>query len=345
MKRFFAGVAAAAVGLGIVYAISTLFPVVPYPPVALAGILRDAAPGGVATALIEGLKHTAKSLLSLLVHIGILASVGGAGLWVSAVRESTRRARRAAAVGAATALFQIGLVAISPEHFGVLAVITYLGAAYFVGRVLSGSSLAVGFRRQVRDGETPLDAIQRSRRRFIVRALSAVVGVIAGGAAMLRVGGRKTPIDLKLAEPAEPVVPPARDPSFPNVPGLSSEITSVDDFYNVDINIIKPAVDHTTWRLKIHGLVESPYSLSYRTMQSSFEVVELAHTLSCISNEVGGDLISTAIWRGVRLRDVLRRAGLRDGVVDVVFRAADGYSDSIPLTKALEETTLLVFGM
>src|SRR5205823_13901079 len=104
-------------------------------------------------------------------------------------------------------------------------------------------------------------------------------------------------------------------------------------------------VDHTGWQLAMGGLVDRPYRLTYETLQRSFEVVEMAHTLTCVSNEVGGGLISTAIWRGVRLKDVLERAGLRTGVEDVVFRAADNYSDSIPLAKALEDRTLVVFGM
>jgi DMSO/TMAO reductase YedYZ molybdopterin-dependent catalytic subunit len=65
----------------------------------------------------------------------------------------------------------------------------------------------------------------------------------------------------------------------------------------------------------------------------------------CISFTYGSDLISTTRWTGVRLRDVLQRAGIKDGVVDLVCRGAGGYSDSIPLAKALEPTTLLVYGM
>src|SRR5207237_6621435 len=62
-------------------------------------------------------------------------------------------------------------------------------------------------------------------------------------------------------------------------------------------------------------------------------------------NEVGGNLISTAVWRGVRLKDVLARAGLKPGVAELVFKSTEGYSDSIPLAKAGEDTTLVVFGM
>jgi DMSO/TMAO reductase YedYZ molybdopterin-dependent catalytic subunit len=68
-------------------------------------------------------------------------------------------------------------------------------------------------------------------------------------------------------------------------------------------------------------------------------------TLICISNQVGGPLISNARWTGVRLRDLLERARLKPGVKDIALFAADGYSDSISLEKALEPTTLVAYGM
>jgi hypothetical protein len=73
--------------------------------------------------------------------------------------------------------------------------------------------------------------------------------------------------------------------------------------------------------------------------------IEQYATLACISNEVGGDLIGNAQWRGVRLKDVLGRAGLRPDVIDIVLRASDDYTDSIPLDRAMADGTLLVYEM
>jgi len=186
--------------------------------------------------------------------------------------------------------------------------------------------------------------VMRSRRGFIMRMGLLIAGLVAGGG-ILRVLRSRNP-KVAIAPAARVFDPPPADPVFPNVPGLAREITRNEDFYTVDINaFVKPTVDHSGWRLKIHGLVGAPYELNFEQVQKDFEVVEMAHTLTCISNDVGGHLISTAVWRGVRLKDVLERAQLREGTVDIVFRAAEGYSDSIPLEKAVEETTLLVFGM
>jgi DMSO/TMAO reductase YedYZ molybdopterin-dependent catalytic subunit len=69
-------------------------------------------------------------------------------------------------------------------------------------------------------------------------------------------------------------------------------------------------------------------------------------TLQCISNLVGGDLVGTAKWTGVPLARVLERAGgAGPGAVRVVFHAVGGYSDSLPLAKALEPTTVVAYGM
>jgi hypothetical protein len=77
----------------------------------------------------------------------------------------------------------------------------------------------------------------------------------------------------------------------------------------------------------------------------SLPAIELDGTLMCISFEYANSLISTTRWTGVRLRDILDLAGPRAEAVDVALHGAGGYSDSIPLAKALEPTTLATYGM
>ena len=52
-------------------------------------------------------------------------------------------------------------------------------------------------------------------------------------------------------------------------------------------------------------------------------------------------MVGHSAWRGVRLRDVLAAAGSRSGAMDVVFKGADGYTDSIPLEIALDPSVIL----
>ncbi len=119
------------------------------------------------------------------------------------------------------------------------------------------------------------------------------------------------------------------------------DITSVEDHYVVDIDLRDPIVEADEWRLSVRGLVERPLELGFAEMQSRFEVIEEVSVLTCISNEVGGELVANSAWSGVRLADVLRAAGTGAGATDVVFGCADGYDVSIALGRALEPSSLL----
>ncbi len=128
------------------------------------------------------------------------------------------------------------------------------------------------------------------------------------------------------------------------VVGLPPEITPVGKFYTVSKNVFDPVVKAERWGLEIKGLVERPYRLTYDEIKTFPAVTQYA-TLMCISNEVGGDLISNAHWKGVRLKHLLVKAGIKPGAVEVVLRASDGYSDSFPLKRGLEDGVRVVYEM
>src|SRR5256886_7056936 len=90
---------------------------------------------------------------------------------------------------------------------------------------------------------------------------------------------------------------------------LSKERTPTSEFYVVTKNVIDPTVDAAGWVLSIGGLVSNPTSYSYPDLQALASVDEFV-TLECVSNEVGGNLISTAEWTGVRLATILQSAGV-----------------------------------
>lgn len=133
-------------------------------------------------------------------------------------------------------------------------------------------------------------------------------------------------------------------PSRPgiNPEGLPEPITSSKDFYIVSKNLFDPKLSEKDWRLKVDGLVVTPLNLTYadvRAMPSE----EIVRTLECISNEVGGDLISTGRFTGVRLSEVLKRAQARPEGQVLHFTSADGYTENMPMAKALHQDTFLVY--
>ena len=74
--------------------------------------------------------------------------------------------------------------------------------------------------------------------------------------------------------------------------------------------------------------------------------VQEAVTLSCVSNEVGGNLVGNAIWQGVPLRTLLDRAGVQTGATQIVGTSVDGFTAGFP-TAALDDgrTALVAVGM
>jgi DMSO/TMAO reductase YedYZ molybdopterin-dependent catalytic subunit len=120
-------------------------------------------------------------------------------------------------------------------------------------------------------------------------------------------------------------------------------ITPVEDFYVVSKNILDPMVDVGRWQLELSGLVKQARTWNYRGLLALPSETR-AVTLECISNDVGGHLMSTAEWRGVPLAALLEAAGGAEPAgTYVVFQAVDGYLTSLPLAALLEVRTLLAY--
>ncbi len=127
-------------------------------------------------------------------------------------------------------------------------------------------------------------------------------------------------------------------------PGTRAEITPPGKFYSVDINSLPPSINEETWSLPLVGLVERPLTLSLADLRARPAVSQVI-TLSCISNSVGGSLIGTALWKGVRLRDLLDEAGLMSEALSLFIESADGFYESISRKDAMDDRTLLVYEM
>ena len=121
-------------------------------------------------------------------------------------------------------------------------------------------------------------------------------------------------------------------------------VTPNDLFYTVTKNVIDPDVYKSLWRLEVAGMVERPRDYSLEDLKA-LRNVNQETTLMCISNWVGGGLMSNAVWRGVPLRDLIEAAGPTQGIVKVFFRAVDGYTDTISYDKAMEPATMVAYEM
>jgi DMSO/TMAO reductase YedYZ molybdopterin-dependent catalytic subunit len=152
------------------------------------------------------------------------------------------------------------------------------------------------------------------------------------------------PTSAASAVTSAPLPTPSTSPEW-NITGLVSEVTPTKDFYVVSKNFFSdPVVDVNRWVLEISGAVKEPIKMTYNQLLQ-LPAFERYETLECISNEVGGDLISNASWRGVSLRDLIASTTPDPTARKVVFTAADGYQDSITFDRAMSPENLLVYSM
>jgi DMSO/TMAO reductase YedYZ molybdopterin-dependent catalytic subunit len=171
------------------------------------------------------------------------------------------------------------------------------------------------------------------RRGFLSLAGGLGAVALAGavtGRLVLSSGTR--PVDVAgIAIPPPARALPAPGPASDlGVAGLSPVLTPNDAFFRIDTALSVPRVDPDTYSLRLHGLVEREVELTYDDLLA-MPLEEFDVTLSCVSNEVGGDLVGTARWTGVRLDALLGRAGVRPEAGQVVGRAVDGWTAGFPI--------------
>ncbi len=116
----------------------------------------------------------------------------------------------------------------------------------------------------------------------------------------------------------------------------TTEITPVRDFYVVSKNLAgDPVVDARSWRLSL----PNGNALTYEQLLA-LPAQQLEVTFECISNEIGGTLISNGMWKGPRVRDVLALASTPPDATYLLIESADGYSESLPLAELTDDGLL-----
>lgn len=139
---------------------------------------------------------------------------------------------------------------------------------------------------------------------------------------------------LALPRPATPAMPLPAGVDL-GINGLTPFITNNRDFYRVDTALVVPQVDPRAWRLRIHGMVDRPVEITYAELLK-MPLTEADVTLTCVSNEVGGPYAGNARWLGVRMADVLRRAGLRSGADMLLSTSDDGFTCGTPVDVVMD---------
>lgn len=176
------------------------------------------------------------------------------------------------------------------------------------------------------------------RRRFVIGAVGiGSLAAITGGIgrmlqARFEVDDEREALSIPQPDADAPELPPDADLG---VTGIEPFVTPNDEFYRIDTALVVPQVSKDSWSLRIHGMVDDEIELRFDDLLARPQV-ERYITLSCVSNEVGGDLVGTALWQGVLLRDVLAEAGIQAGATQVVSRSVDGWTAGTPTDVVMD---------
>jgi DMSO/TMAO reductase YedYZ molybdopterin-dependent catalytic subunit len=167
------------------------------------------------------------------------------------------------------------------------------------------------------------------RRQFLIGAAGVTLGAAGAAAFGQKLSSAESVPQATLPRPADVAQ------TFPKgvesqVRGITPLRTSNSSFYRVDTNLTVPRVNANRWELEIGGMVERPMTISYQELMA-MPMIERDITLTCVSNEVGGGYVGGARWQGVRLADLLDRAGVQSGADQLLSTAVDGFQIGTPM--------------
>jgi DMSO/TMAO reductase YedYZ molybdopterin-dependent catalytic subunit len=333
------GVLAALAGTGVGHLVAALTDPAASPVLAVGELVIDHTPTPVKNWAIAHFGTHDKTILVGSVLVGVLVLAAAAGLL----------ARRAFRWGAAllVVLVAVALYAaltrpvVHPVDAlpGLVTLAVGLGALAVLAWLVAGSRP----RRRSTIGELGSSGV--SRRGVLVAAAGvAAVAAASGYAGRLIARSRVAIGAISLPRPRSPA------PPFPRglddrVQGITPFRTPTADFYRVDTRLSLPIVDADSWSLSIDGDVRRAQSWSFDDLLA-MPLIERDITLTCVSNEVGGPYVSGARWLGVRLTDLLDRAGVGGTADQILSTDVDGMTISTPLAPATDgRDAMIAIGM
>jgi DMSO/TMAO reductase YedYZ molybdopterin-dependent catalytic subunit len=320
----------AALGAGHVVAAVIDPPASPF--VAVGNWVRDISPHPV----VEWAKNTFGTWDKTVLEIGVIVVI--AALTVLAGLLSRSRPTPGLVIAGAQGVIGFVAVVTRPDigQLGILAP----GASMIAGLVVFN---------WLHRKAWPAEQDRESRRLFLRASAGVVIGAGVAGVLGQLVGNRVNVEEsraevgsLKAASPA-PKLPPNAD--FAGS-GSARFITSNRDFYRIDTALTLPRVSAQDWRLRIHGLVDRTVEFSFTDIRDR-ALIERPVTLTCVSNEVGGGLVSNANWIGVPLRDLLMEAGVKPGADQLFSTSVDGFTAGTPVDALMDPNrgAMLAIGM
>jgi sulfite dehydrogenase len=231
-------------------------------------------------------------------------------------------------------------------------------------------------KRRTQKSPSP-EALPRESRRQFIRTGSALGGLALLGRGGLAAAAEKM-VELPMAngrrvlaafpQKRELIVLTSRPVQLETPMSVFNEgaFTANDAFFvRWHLAGVPTYMDAAAFRIKVHGMVKTPLSLSVADLQKNYESVDIAAVCQCSGNsrglfnprvaggEWGNGAMGNALWRGVRLRDILNKAGIGAGAVQVRLNGADGpvlpatpdFVKALDMDVALGEDVIVAYQM
>ena len=343
-----AGIVSAAVVLGVAEILSVFVGAAGSPLFAVGSLVIDLAPPGAKDFMIAlfGTGDKAALLALMAVILLVLAALAG-------VLEALKTPWGVVLFGIGTLLALVAVVTRAgatgfdgvPTVVGAIAGVVVL--RILIQRLANWRASAAKGRR-VPEGSVP--ATQLERRSFLMLAIVAgAASVVVGTGARLinATASVVTDIRSKLTLPKPSVAAPAVPAGASlDIEGITPLITPNADFYRIDTAFSPPSINPDDWKLKITGMVENEVELTFAELLGK-PLIEHVATLSCVSNEVGGNLVGNALWLGYPIRELLKQAVPKSGADMVLSTSIDGFTAGTPLDVLQDDGTeaILAVGM
>lgn len=336
-----AGIVAGLAGLGIADLVAWVVSPVGSPLTGVGELIIKLLPAPLVNFGKDTLGTADKPILIALVVLGVLALCGLAG------QLELRRHFGGAAVFAVVAV--VGWIGVGVRAGSSLSAYVPTLVGLLIGYMIL-SSLITRLRRWFAKRAAPDGPTSDARRSFL--SATILLGTLAAVAA---VGGRvlasaATAVNdarakIRLPAPVSPAPPVPAGADF-KLADLSPYVTANDDFYRIDTALQVPRIEEGEWSLTVTGMVEQEVTINFAEL-SALPLVEHLTTLTCVSNEVGGDLIGNALWLGYPIRDLLARAKPLAGADMVLSTSDDGWTAGTPLSALTDpdRQSLLAIGM
>ncbi len=327
--------------------------------------------GNAATAGAVGRLDTAAKTIEELMSLGMFVFVGATAgaLYFLIMRRVTEKVKR-----------DLGVTpgAIMGVIFGVIyGLIILTGARFFAADTTTSAiwtfgvmlifGIAVGFVysslafRVKEQGEVikPVsgDVQVIDRRTFLVQvgASTATIAVIGAGVGELVRRALTSVENVDVVAAASNAAQSTPDPSaasLPNagdavqiVPGTRPEVTPLNQHYRIDIATIPPAVNEEDYTLVVtdrtggrNELLKEFTLAEVRALPSREDYL----TMGCISNRVGGSLISTIKWTGVSMRRFLEEIDVPESATHMRITSADGFDETVALDLMREDERVML---